>query len=103
MNKSYAEDIHLGFYMCTLYCYAYVDNTDGNACVVYFLFQLGAFRIQNLQRTRVCIPLRITSFQSLCLESGLFSGFVMSATIPEHPIKDMLYNKHCVKYDTRFQ
>jgi hypothetical protein len=51
--------------------YPYVDDTNGNACVVYalygILFQLGAFKIQNLQRTHVeflCIPERITAFQS---------------------------------------
>jgi hypothetical protein len=36
--------------------YAYVDNANGNVCVVYvpyciFLFQLEEFRIHNLQRT----------------------------------------------------
>jgi hypothetical protein len=42
-----------------VYCYTYVDDSDGNACIVYvwndFLFQLGVFRIQNLQRTPVCV------------------------------------------------
>jgi hypothetical protein len=36
--------------LSAVYCYAYVDDTDGNACVVYvrygiFFIQLWAFRI----------------------------------------------------------
>jgi hypothetical protein len=31
--------------------------------VVQFLFQLGAFRIQNLQRMHVCVPVQSTHFQ----------------------------------------
>jgi hypothetical protein len=57
-------------YTAAIYCYAYVDDTSGDACMIFLLlFKLGAFRIQNLQRTHVktpCIPVRITLFQS-CL------------------------------------
>jgi hypothetical protein len=50
---------------------AYVEDNNGNVCVVYawcfFLFQLEAFRIQNLQRTPVeteIIPVRFAPSQS---------------------------------------
>jgi hypothetical protein len=34
MNKCYVEEIHLGFYIACGDCYAYVKDTDVNACVV---------------------------------------------------------------------
>jgi hypothetical protein len=59
MSKSYGEEMPLN---------AYVDNKGGNASVAFawnyfILFEVGAFRIQNLQRTHVeavYIPVRIT-------------------------------------------
>jgi hypothetical protein len=53
MIKSYVDEVHLCFYIACNLLLPYVHNTDGNACIVYvqYLFQLGPFRIQNLQRT----------------------------------------------------
>jgi hypothetical protein len=60
-----------------IYCYAFVDSTDVTCVVghiyiyiydtVFFLFQLGAFRAQNLERSHVgalCILVQVTPFQS---------------------------------------
>jgi hypothetical protein len=38
--------------------------------VVYFVFQLEAFRILNLQRTHMCILVWITPFQSCLALNG---------------------------------
>jgi hypothetical protein len=71
MNKYYVEEILLCFTWPAAYCYAYMDDTYGNACVEYrsvwygiFLCQLGAFRIQNLQGTQVCVSELIALFRS---------------------------------------
>jgi hypothetical protein len=57
-----------------IYCYTYVDNTYGKACIVcvyisiyiwYFLIQLDAFGIQDLLRMHVetlCVLVQITSY-----------------------------------------
>jgi hypothetical protein len=41
----------------------YTDNTHGLYELVYYLFQLGALRIQNLKRMHVCIWVWTTPFQ----------------------------------------
>jgi hypothetical protein len=63
-----------------IYCHAYADDTYDKACVVYSYivcaYQLAAFRIPSLQRTHLktlCIPVRITAFQS----SLIFCSLVM--------------------------
>jgi hypothetical protein len=71
MNRSYVEEIGLSFYIACSVCYTNVNDSDSNACIVYvcygiFLFQLGAFRTQDLQRTHVCILVWITPFQFCC-------------------------------------
>jgi hypothetical protein len=65
MNKSYVDEIRLCFYN------AYVNNTDGNACL-YEGFFICAWRVQNLQITHVYILVWITPFQSCCREYRIY-------------------------------
>jgi hypothetical protein len=78
MNKSYVGVKRFCFTSPAFYCYVYLDYTDGNIriYIIYFLFQLGAFRIQNLQRTRV-ENMRILPKYRLRL-SMLFTSVLMS-------------------------